>query len=57
MKKIIIVILFTVAFGAGFAAYLAARGGCCSRHGGVCGCGGTYLLCCDGTLSPSCKCE
>jgi hypothetical protein len=27
-----------------------ARSGCCSHHGGVCGCG-----CCDGTpLSPKC---
>jgi hypothetical protein len=30
--------------------------GCCSHHKGVCGCGGTKLQCCDGTLSPSCKC-
>ncbi len=34
----------------------AARG-CCSRHGGVCGCT-TYgkNLCCDGSVSPSCTC-
>lgn len=31
--------------------------GCCSHHGGVCGCGGLRLLCCDGTLSPSCRCD
>lgn len=30
--------------------------GCGSWHGGVCGCGGSRLLCCDGTLSPSCGC-
>lgn len=34
---------------------LAGRG-CCSHHGGVCGCGGTRLQCCDGSLSPSCVC-
>ena len=31
--------------------------GCCSHHGGVCGCGGVRLQCCDGTLSPSCRCD
>lgn len=34
-----------------------ARRGCCSHHGGVCGCGGYRLRCCDGTLSPSCECH
>lgn len=34
------------------------RAGCCSRHGGVCGCyQGTRAQCCDGTLSPSCGCD
>jgi opacity protein-like surface antigen len=32
------------------------RRGCCSWHGGVCGCGGSRAQCCDGTLSPSCGC-
>lgn len=34
------------------------RAGCCSHHGGVCGCNSSYkhLQCCDGTLSPSCGC-
>lgn len=32
------------------------RKGCCSRHGGVCGCEGKRMKCCDNTLSPSCKC-
>jgi hypothetical protein len=32
------------------------RKGCCSWHGGVCGCRGARVLCCDGTLSPSCRC-
>jgi hypothetical protein len=30
--------------------------GCCSWHGGQCGCSGSRVECCDGTLSPSCKC-
>ena len=33
------------------------RSGCCSWHGGVCGCQGGRALCCDGTLSPSCGCD
>ena len=32
------------------------RAGCCSHHGGVCGCSGSRVACCDGTLSPSCRC-
>lgn len=32
------------------------RKGCCSRHGGVCGCEGKRVKCCDDTLSPTCKC-
>ena len=30
--------------------------GCCSWHGGVCGCEGGRKVCCDGSLSPSCRC-
>ncbi len=30
--------------------------GCCSHHKGVCGCSGGRVVCCDGTLSPSCRC-
>jgi len=30
--------------------------GCCSRHGGVCGCGSGSIKCCDGTYSPTCEC-
>jgi hypothetical protein len=35
------------------------RQGCCSWHGGVCGCDelSGRLICCDGTLSPSCTCR
>lgn len=34
------------------------KSGCCSRHGGVCGCDKDYhkQKCCDGTLSASCGC-
>jgi len=31
--------------------------GCCSHHGGVCGCSGGRKKCCDGSLSPSCRCH
>lgn len=34
-----------------------ARSGCCSYHGGVCGCDNGRAKCCDGTLSPSCGCH
>ena len=30
--------------------------GCCSTHGGVCGCEGGRIKCCDGSFSPSCRC-
>ncbi len=33
------------------------RRGCCSHHGGVCGCEKDRALCCDGRLSPSCGCD
>lgn len=32
------------------------RQGCCSHHGGVCGCANGRAKCCDGSLSPSCGC-
>lgn len=34
------------------------RSGCCSKHGGVCGCNkkSHKQKCCDGTLSNSCGC-
>jgi len=36
-----------------------ARRGCCSHHGGVCGCDQSTdrIICCDGTFSPSCRCS
>lgn len=30
--------------------------GCCSYHGGQCDCSGGRVVCCDGSLSPSCRC-
>ena len=33
-----------------------AQRGCCSWHGGVCGCSVGRIICCDSTLSPSCRC-
>ena len=34
-----------------------AERGCCSHHGGVCGCSGGTDICCDGAASPSCGCH
>jgi hypothetical protein len=31
--------------------------GCCSWHGGECGCQNGRDVCCDGTLSPTCTCH
>lgn len=38
--------------------YSFATSGCCSHHGGVCGCDSSVgrQTCCDGTYSPSCTC-
>jgi len=30
--------------------------GCCSWHQGVCGCSKGRQVCCDGSLSPTCRC-
>jgi len=35
---------------------IVERRGCCSWHGGVCGCSMGRVMCCDGTASPSCRC-
>jgi len=34
-----------------------AKSGCCSWHGGVCGCSLGRVTCCDGAFSPSCGCN
>jgi len=58
MKKILFSILLVFAMGM-FVNDTLARSGCCSHHGGVCGCNNTtgMIRCCDGTDSPSCTCE
>ncbi len=33
------------------------QSGCCSWHGGVCGCQYGRVVCCDGNYSPSCSCR
>lgn len=34
----------------------AMQSGCCSHHQGVCGCANGRKTCCDGVVSPSCRC-
>ncbi|MGK6355802.1 hypothetical protein ACMGDH_11335 [Sphingomonas sp. DT-207] len=34
----------------------AYQRGCCSHHGGVCGCKNGRTVCCDKTFSPTCRC-
>lgn len=63
MKKILFLAGILIIAGAVFAynnyfnqsSCIAGRG-CCSSHGGVCGCANGRSKCCDGTLSPSCQC-
>lgn len=38
-------------------ACVVERTGCCSSHGGACGCEKGRVKCCDGALSPSCRCR
>ena len=33
------------------------QNGCCAWRGGRCGCEGEQVRCCDGTVSPSCRCR
>jgi hypothetical protein len=42
----------------GFPVEKRGNQGCCSHHRGVCGCDKWEgrLICCDGSLSPSCRC-
>ncbi len=71
MKKLLLAVL-SLLFVAGFSVFVfhsdkafgqcspnsVERAGCCSHHGGVCGCNSYLgkLRCCDGTTSPSCGC-
>jgi hypothetical protein len=57
MKKILLIILGTIIITSTIITYVYARRGCCSWHGGVCGCSGSRILCCDGKLSPTCGCD
>ena len=52
-KRIFVVIIIFICFPL----LVSAKRGCCSHHGGVCGCSGGRNLCCDGTISPSCTCQ
>lgn len=36
---------------------MLAKSGCCSWHNGVCGCQNGRLVCCDGSYSPTCRCQ
>ena len=54
MKKIIIFIIFSIIIYANSA---FSGQGCCSWHDGECGCVNGRIKCCDGTLSPTCKCD
>ena len=58
MKKIVLTIFVCVivAIIIAFTGKAEAGRGCCSWHNGVCGCSNGRVLCCDGTLSPSCRC-
>lgn len=69
MKRFFIIVLaFMFLVGAGFALSNSSaqnpdtltieQRGCCSWHGGVCGCDYNTgkVKCCDGTLSPTCRC-
>lgn len=54
MKKYLIIIVILMIFPL----FVNAQRGCCSHHGGVCGCNKNgQTVCCDNTLSPSCRCD
>jgi hypothetical protein len=70
MKKLLFVVLILTSFGvygeevtcenlrtSNASQEQLARRGCCSHHGGVCGCQGGRTVCCDGSYSPSCGCH
>lgn len=54
MKKILFLVLIMLVL---LPVSVYAQRGCCSQHSGVCGCNkyGTQV-CCDGTLSKTCRC-
>ena len=62
MKKVLFLVSLMILAGGLFvyfnsqnASDIAGRG-CCSSHSGVCGCQNGRSKCCDGTLSPTCRC-
>lgn len=67
MKRVIALVALGLVFGVSAGSYssdltkttteITRRRGCCSHHGGVCGCSTGTAKCCDGTLSPSCGCD
>ncbi len=60
MKKMFVVFaIMALSAGAAFSLMsdIKQRRGCCSHHGGVCGCSSGRAVCCDGTFSPSCGCD
>jgi hypothetical protein len=36
---------------------VVARGGCCQRNGGICGCRNGQARCCDGRPGVGCSCQ
>lgn len=55
MKKIFTIYLLIIFL---FPNGVYAQRGCCSSHGGVCGCSNSgRTVCCDNTYSPSCRCN
>ena len=59
MKKFVLsaCLLVSTAYGSELL-YAPLISGCCSSHGGVCGCSpGGREECCDGSLSPTCTCS
>lgn len=63
MKKIFVLmiaaaVILVCFFGGAPVGTGSDKRGCCSHHGGVCGCDTATgrQKCCDGTLSPTCRC-
>jgi len=56
--KIVFIVIGAILIASFFIKSANAQQGCCSWHGGVCGCSSSgKKTCCDGTLSPSCLCS
>jgi hypothetical protein len=63
MRRTVMLLIGCLAIGFSVGAYSKPRPsrvehrGCCSHHGGECGCKEGHDLCCDGSLSPTCGCD